>query len=162
MITYPYTVPTDACVGCDGDGSLSKQWAKAHAVTVGGLPMTAPGRTDFWYETPDGKCIEEKTIGGVCPCCNGSKVKRGRRFMICSACVKCHALNVDHSTHFNPLTGKPCLPNSVCNLVYFPMDKEIYDLLHPRTHEPKTHVINEAPVEPSHVVRVDGGPTAGE
>lgn len=60
------------CPGCDGEGSLMYQWAKAYSVKHGGSRKTLPDGA-WYYVTGEGKGIGFKTIGGDCTLCRGKK-----------------------------------------------------------------------------------------
>jgi hypothetical protein len=84
---------TMTCPYCDGDGSLSQQWAKVAAVKCGGKRMLLPPRSGgyyasindggrkvpmgpippaIYYVNAEGKEMEMKTVGGNCTCCGGT------------------------------------------------------------------------------------------
>lgn len=74
-----FSVEQGPCLACDGDGSMSYQWAKEACVKSGGkqMPMT-DGRPGWYYVTRDGKEIEFKTIGGPCSKCGGTPSNQPR------------------------------------------------------------------------------------
>ncbi len=60
------------CPACDGDGSLMYEWGKTACLKIGGRKVPLP-EGSWYYETPDGKDMGFKTIGGFCSLCRGQK-----------------------------------------------------------------------------------------
>lgn len=58
------------CTACDGDGSLTYQWAKKTCVKIGGSKVDLPDGS-WYYQGPNGEEIAFKTIGGKCSECRG-------------------------------------------------------------------------------------------